>query len=408
MTIVSKRSRDRIRQVYHSEFGLTPWFFEASGLLLDGAAPLAGNAGFQELRERALAEAVRWGEPYVFALAPRVLGWVVPLVAGRAIRGGLLGGGVRLDPAADAAYVEQNLVPFESRGVAPATAREYLLGLPHFPKPRVREAAETLHALFYRVSGWDPVLLRENKARSNRRREIQGEIEQQRRAGGGQSYPADKERVLLSLIKAGDRNGARSVLNEMLCAMFVHSPKLVILRARAIELLGYLTRAAIEDSPLMASLLERNHGWTERLIGAPDFASLCDFLTRALDEFMEGIYLHGTNRSNQKVADALDFITKRYQEKITLAAVADHVGLSPHRIAHVVKENTGKSIMQIVREVRIEQAKRLLDRTSRTCTEIAYEVGYNDQSYFIKHFKRREGITPAQYRRRYIFRAGAN
>jgi AraC family transcriptional regulator of arabinose operon len=139
----------------------------------------------------------------------------------------------------------------------------------------------------------------------------------------------------------------------------------------------------------------------ERLIEAQDFETLCQLLSRALDEFMEGIYLQGYNRSNAKVAKVLDYIATHYRARITLAGLAKHVGLSPFRVSHLVKEATGRSVLQIVQVMRIQQAQKLLDTTAKSCTEVAYEVGYNDQSYFTKHFKRHAGITPARYRRRH-------
>jgi AraC-like DNA-binding protein len=53
----------------------------------------------------------------------------------------------------------------------------------------------------------------------------------------------------------------------------------------------------------------------------------------------------------------------------------------------------------MIQESRIQHARHLLERTSQTCAEIAYEVGYADQSYFIRHFRRLTGTTPLRYRR---------
>ena len=185
----------------------------------------------------------------------------------------------------------------------------------------------------------------------------------------------------------------------MLGAMYLTSPKLVVLRARAIEMMGYLTRTAVEDSPVMESLIERNHQWMERLIRARDFEALSRVLTNALNDFIEGIYLHGFNRSNTHVSHALDFITRNYTRPISLKDVARELGLSPYRLAHVVKAHTGKTILQIITHTRIQNARQLLEDTDKSCTDVAYEVGFNDQSYFIKHFRRLTGITPARYRR---------
>ena len=56
--------------------------------------------------------------------------------------------------------------------------------------------------------------------------------------------------------------------------------------------------------------------------------------------------------------------------------------------------------MEYLAKVRIEEAKRLLESTQWTTTRIAFEVGYSDQSYFCKVFKKSEGIPSSDYRKR--------
>jgi AraC family transcriptional regulator of arabinose operon len=119
----------------------------------------------------------------------------------------------------------------------------------------------------------------------------------------------------------------------------------------------------------------------------------------ALDQFIDGLYLHGVNRSNERVRRALDFIAANSMRAISLRDVARDVGLSACRLSHLVKQHTGRTVLQIVGQARIRQAQHLLERSAKSCTEIAYEVGFGDQSYFIKQFRRETGTTPARYRR---------
>ena len=241
--------------------------------------------------------------------------------------------------------------------------------------------------------------MEENRLRNLQQNQINQAIADQRQRGESALYAFEKERELLAHIRAGDRNGARRILNEMLATIYLSSPQLVVLRVRAVELISCLTRAAIEDNPLMEPLIERNHLWTERLIRAKDFEHLSAELMDALDEFIEGIYLHGMNRLNMKVRRALDFISANYMKRISLRTVAAEVGLSSCRLSHLVKELTGRTVLEIIQQVRVRQAQHLLERTSRSCADIAYEVGFGDQSYFTKHFRRLTGTTPARYRR---------
>jgi len=239
----------------------------------------------------------------------------------------------------------------------------------------------------------------ENRRRLLQQTQLRQAVEDRRRSGSNALYAFEQERVLLAFIRAGDRNGARRILNDMLAAIFMSSPKLVVLRARAIELMSCLTRAAIEDNPMLEPLIQRNHGCTERLIAAKSFEELSRVLMSALDSFIDGVHLHGVNRLEDRIRKVLDFIDANYTEHITLGDVARHVGLSASRMAHLIKESTGKTLIQIVQEVRVGKARRLLERTSMSCAEVGYAVGFSDQSYFTKQFRLQTGATPSAYRR---------
>jgi len=349
-----------------------------------------------------LQEALHWGEPYLFCWAPRVVSWVVAMVDGHTVQGGLFSGPVISErqeagehPEKVSADSVQGLV---DHGLARDAARVYIRRLPEWSSAEIRDAAMFLQETFYQVSGWKPALLRENRTKTIQQRQISEAIAEQKKSGRT-GYPADKERMLLSLIKVGDRNGARQLLNEMLAAMFLFSPKLPLLRARAIEMMGYLTRAAVEDCHLMEPLIERNHGWMQKLIRAGDFETLSHVLMQALDDFMEGIYAHGFNCYNPKASRALDYISRHYTTHISLQDIGREMGLTGFRVSHLVKAHTGKSVLQHVMRLRIQKALQLLERTSMPCSQIAVETGFCDQSYFIKQFRRTTGVTPAKYRR---------
>jgi YesN/AraC family two-component response regulator len=284
-------------------------------------------------------------------------------------------------------------------GLSPGEAGDLLEGLPVWDPSRTESAAADLRDIFYQQSGWHTELLDETRLRRSQMEQLNRAIEDQRREGQPALYAFEKERMLLTTIRTGDRPAARSLLNEMLSVIYMSSPKLVVLRARAVELLSCLSRAAIEDNPLLEPMIERNHAWTEKLVAAQSFEALSQQLMAALDDFIDAIYLQGVNRSNVKVSQALDYIGRHYTGAISLRDVADEVGLSPCRVAHLMKTYTGRTVMQLIYQMRVNHAQKLLANTTQSCTDIAYEVGFNDQSYFIKHFKRLTGTTPMRFRR---------
>ncbi len=396
---LSQRLLLDVARTVQKAVGLRPRWMDLEGRCAPVARdPLSALPRARKARVFALHESITRGEPCVFDVAPGVVSWIYPLEDRRIIHGALLGGEARL--AAEEEIPDRNAAEeLAAMGLAPRTADAFLRALPRRTRAEVANAAALLERTFLQISGWKPVLLEENRLRTQQQRQIAEAMEDQKKRGAATAYPFEKERALLAHIRAGDQTGARRVLNDMLGAMYMSSPRLALLRARAIEMMGHLTRAAVEDSAVMEPLIERNHRWMERLIKARDFEELCRVLTEALDDFIEGICLHGFNRSNTHVGRALDYIAAHYMKRLRLRDVARAAGISPYRLAHLVKENTGQSVIQIVQRVRIQNAVRLLERTDLSSAAIAYEVGYGDQSYFIRHFKRVMGVTPARYRR---------
>ncbi|MDF7825717.1 helix-turn-helix domain-containing protein [Pontiellaceae bacterium B12227] len=398
MSILSKRMFSSVARDYRSQCGLELCLSDCDGRIVmpEHTSPVENLPAMFHLRCHNLNEAVRWGEPHIFFVAPGIMSWIVPLVEGTQLQGGLCGGCILLED--DAQSINTAVNYFVGEGAKRADAVAFVQGLEVFEQERVRGVVDNLYESFYQYSGWNPLKLKRNRDQMIQQRQIAEEIHT-RKVEQNRAYPYDDERILLSLIRVGDRAGARKMFNKMLAAMFLYSPKPVVVRARAIEMMGYLVRTAVEDSPLMEPLLERHMKWIEQIVDTEDFDDLCNVLSDALDDFMNSIFLQGVNPVSSAVSKALDYIAANYTEQIALEDIAEAAGLSTFRIAHLLKEATGKTALQNIHYLRIQEARRLLEQSDLSCTDIAYETGFGDQSYFIKQFKKWMGITPAKYRK---------
>lgn len=88
-----------------------------------------------------------------------------------------------------------------------------------------------------------------------------------------------------------------------------------------------------------------------------------------------------------------------FHSHITLEDLCTHFGRSKSHISHMFKNTSGMSIRDYCNKLKLEDAKKLLKETDFSVTEIAFEVGFNDTSYFIHLFSEKYGITPLQYRK---------
>ena len=84
--------------------------------------------------------------------------------------------------------------------------------------------------------------------------------------------------------------------------------------------------------------------------------------------------------------------------EVSLAELSQSVNLSVWRLCHIFKSDTGMPPIRYLRLLRMEKAKDLLESSFLSVKEIAYQVGMNDESHFVRDFKSTYGFSPALYR----------
>jgi|SRR5215216_5192433 len=104
---------------------------------------------------------------------------------------------------------------------------------------------------------------------------------------------------------------------------------------------------------------------------------------------------------DHRVQKVVSFIQADSSRKIRLHELSRLVNLSPWRLSHLFKQETGMSVLRFVHNVRLEQAKLLLEKTFLSIKEIRTRIGFHDESHFIKAFARAHHTAPSNYRLRY-------
>lgn len=98
-----------------------------------------------------------------------------------------------------------------------------------------------------------------------------------------------------------------------------------------------------------------------------------------------------------KTLEILLYIQKHCMDK-TLAQMAAELGYNPNYLTGYIKRHTGKNYREIMMEIKMKKALRLLAETSLSVYEIAAECGYSSPSYFFQLFKESFHISPKKYR----------
>lgn len=211
-------------------------------------------------------------------------------------------------------------------------------------------------------------------------------------------YPFDKERALLLSFSHGDRENSRRLLQELLAALLVAGGgNLSWIKARASELIVMITRSVIESGADESLTLHLCRLCQDAIPRMHDFKALSAWLFSIFDSFMENLFVYPDAKHAGLIQQCIRYISLHYTEHLTLEDAARAISISPDYLSRIFSQETGVPFNQYLNNLRIRRAKELIRRGGVRLTDISQAVGYDDQSYFTKVFRRTTGITPSEY-----------
>jgi YesN/AraC family two-component response regulator len=129
-----------------------------------------------------------------------------------------------------------------------------------------------------------------------------------------------------------------------------------------------------------------------------DLAAVEAAVFAAIVDFAERVSQCRNNNVSKPVYLCKEYIYLHLFEEITLQQLSDVTELNPDYLSQLFKKETGLTVMNFIQKERVEEAKRLLDHSNDTITNISERLTFYDQSHFVKVFKKHAGMTPKQYR----------
>ena len=122
-----------------------------------------------------------------------------------------------------------------------------------------------------------------------------------------------------------------------------------------------------------------------------------NFFFRLTDDICSEISRSRKNEFKRTIARAKQMIAARYEQEIGIDSLAKELHYSKNYFGQLFKNETGMSVNEYINQVRIQKAKELLVRQQHRINEVAEMVGFHDQQYFAKVFKRIVGCMPSDY-----------
>lgn len=371
----------------------------------DGACPLCALLGPDEAEAELRGQlygayqAERFGGKYIHLCGHSLLHWVAPIVADGALRAAFVAGpAILVEPGEILAELTASGALQQNRLAEAKTALE---GLPRVSPRQATSLAELLADLAAVAGGPTPARLEAARQREEQQSRIGEYIQELKgeRESEAPSYPIEKERELLNAISRGNKPESQRLLNEILGHIFFSSGQNpAVIRARALELVVLLSRAALDGGADIDRIFDLDFTYLNQIQKMRSVDDIAHWLSRVMVRFTDLVF----NLADVKHADvmmkALRHINGRFTEAITLEEVADAVSLSPTYFSKIWNEEMKCRFTTYLNKLRIERGKVLLRTTDTSLVKIAGLLGYEDQSYFTKVFKKVVGQSPGRFR----------
>ncbi|MCL1793819.1 MAG: PocR ligand-binding domain-containing protein [Oscillospiraceae bacterium] len=213
------------------------------------------------------------------------------------------------------------------------------------------------------------------------------------------SYPYDKEKQLSYAIINSDLANSRKYINEILGHIFFSSANnLDVIKVRAMELSVMISRAALDGGADPSKIFDINIKFLSEFFNYGTIEEVCWSLTDILRKFTRETFAFSNVKHVDLISKAVSYVKSNYIRKLTLSEVAEYVFLSPSYFSKIFKEEMNYYFNDYLNFVRVEKSKVLLLTEKIGLVDVAEAVGFYDQSYFNKVFKKITGATPKKFK----------
>ncbi len=361
---------------------------------------------------RSIQISSKTAEPYIFQCHADMVGFTAAVANGAKGTPAFVCGPILIRHP-DALIKQDILTKVRSLPIDKASLIRSLPEIPVLSERRVQAAADLLFMMANYFSKFDSISLRQHHEITEQQallaeglllsKMASSEPENSSLPGLHSRGQFSKENELIDLIKIGDRKRAKALLDEMLgTALFRSREHIGILKARALEIVFVIARAAVESGANLEEILGFKYQCIQNLSKDDSHETLYYFLMKAFDQLFECIYQARNIQHTGIFTKAKDHIWRNYNQDISLKNLSEAVGISPYYLSHLFRKEMGISFLEYLTSVRMSIAKNLLKQTTLSMIDICLEVGYQDPSHFAKIFKKKEGVHPTEYRKKLI------
>lgn len=213
------------------------------------------------------------------------------------------------------------------------------------------------------------------------------------------AYPYDIETKLIEKLKTAKTEQ----LSELIDTFFENwqlddNFDSMMVKSHILELLGVLSRSAVEAGAKYKDISPLNYKYTQQLFKINTINALKKWLYSLVIKFIEKVDEVEEEDKEKIIYDGVKYIQSNFTDDISLTEAATAASLSVHYFSRLFKKEMGCTFKEYLTELRMREAKKKLKNRDDNIANIAKDIGYNNPGYFSKVFKKYEGMPPSEFR----------
>jgi two-component system response regulator YesN len=210
-------------------------------------------------------------------------------------------------------------------------------------------------------------------------------------------YPINEEKKLFQAIESGESSIIKTAVDDFFMAFDqYHANNSKIIKKIGISLLNSIMKFCSEKNIDIEELNQLIYNSFDEIANEKSFDALKEKINAIIEKLL--FQIHDNAPTNKTIQLAINYIQNNFDKNISLKTVADELFISPSYLSFLFKQEVKVNFVEYLNNYRITIAKEVLKDVRLKSYEIAYHVGFQDEKYFFKLFKKYTGLTPSQYR----------
>jgi two-component system response regulator YesN len=218
-------------------------------------------------------------------------------------------------------------------------------------------------------------------------------------------YDDIKERNLINSIKFGTKKDVLKAVEALFHEIGVYTVSLKECQLYLLEILASVAKLSRSFQLDTDDIIKMDHNLFIEIFS---FNTIYDIKNRIKEiclNVMEGIHSKRKTNTEKIMEQAKSYIDKNYGDyDLTIQKISNYLHISPSYFSMIFKKEAGETFLNYLIGIRIKAAKELMQNPDLKIFEIAERVGYPDLNYFSYFFKKNTGLSPREYRNKYVLK----